>query len=168
VASIAGRGAGSPASAGPATAGASFAHQLTGGPSRPRAAPWRARAHRRSDPAEVSASPLGARGGASARRRTGRPAGNAERILACNFGRASLAIAGRRLQRETPGRNSIAFVTFMAIAMIANVAEAGKHAGIDRALPVEQPLSAAELDSMRRTQRKAAQGDDLICGSLDG
>jgi hypothetical protein len=35
-------------------------------------------------------------------------------------------------------------------------------------LIVEQPLSAAKLDSMRRTQRKAAQGDDLICDSLVG
>jgi hypothetical protein len=59
----------------------------------------------------------------------------------------------------------------LGIYLIGSLAHGGfgvRYSDIDVALIVEQPLSAAKLDSMRRTQRKAAQGDDLICGYPDG
>jgi hypothetical protein len=55
--------------------------------------------------------------------------------------------------------------------LIGSLAHGGygvRYSDIDMALIVEEPLSAAKLDWMRQTQRKAARGDDLICGYPDG
>jgi hypothetical protein len=47
---------------------------------------------------------------------------------------------------------------FILIGSLAHGGFSVRYSNIDMALIVEQPLSAAKLDSMRWTQRKAARG----------